>query len=140
VFRGANGQLHLLAIGLNRAVWQRQQTSASGNTWSSWTSAGGDVRSIAVEVQKSGVAVVASRAGDGSVWTISQSAAGGTTWTSWQALGGSVVNDPRLLTNSDGDLEVIAVGFDNALWHRVYDGTTWSQWARVSSASSAIAA
>jgi hypothetical protein len=35
---------------------------------------------------------------------------------------------------------VIAVGLDNALWHRVQTGDTWSDWARVSSASSAIAA
>ena len=141
VFRSANGQLHLLAIGLNRAVWQRQQTSASSNSWSAWSSAsGGDVRSIAVALNSSGEAVVVSRTGGGSVWTISQTAANSTSWSTWLGLGGGVVNDPRLVTNSDGDLEVIAVGLDNALWHRVQTGDTWSDWARVSSASSAIAA
>jgi hypothetical protein len=141
-FRSRSGQLHLLAVGTDTAVWQSQQTSANSNSWSAWTSLGaGDVRSIAVAVSGSGEAVFVSRTGDGSVWTKSQTAPNGTSWTAWEGLGFGAVNDPRVVVNAAGNLEVLAVGRDNALWHRVRIGTTWSPWAMVGgSVSSAVAA
>jgi hypothetical protein len=139
--RSGSGQLHLLAVGSDTAVWQLQETSAGSNTWSAWTSLGpGDVRSVAVAVSGGGVATFVSRTGDGSVFAQSQVAANSTSWSGWTNLNFRAVNDPRLVVNNGGNLEVIAVGTDNALWHSVRTGTVWSPWTQISTASSAIAA
>jgi hypothetical protein len=139
VFRNANGQLHLLVIGLDGAIWQRQQTATGGTSYSSWSSLGGVVRSIAVETDASGKAVVVSRAPDNSVWLNSQAAANGTSWSGWAGLGGGVISDPAL-TVSGSSVEVRARGLDGEFWHRTLTGTTWSDWAQVGDSSSAMAA
>lgn len=138
--RSGSGQLHLLAIGSDTAVWQIQELSAGSNTWSAWTSLGrGDVRSVSVAVSGSGEAVLVSRTGDGSVFTQSQLGPNSTSWSGWQNRNFRAVNDPRVVI-SGGNVEVIAVGTDNALWRTVRTGGTWSPWTRINSVSSAIAA
>ena len=48
------------------------------------------------------------------------------------SLGGVIVSDPSLADNSDGRLEVFALGLDGALWHIWQDAAhagPWSAWA-----------
>jgi hypothetical protein len=136
VFRNANGVLQVLVIGLDHAVWQRQQVSASTNSWSAWASTGSaTVQSIDVELDNSGVAVIVGRGLDWAVWKGVQGAAGGTSWT-WESLGGGVISAPNLLVRNDGSLEVLARGLDDMFWHRVHTGLTWTPWAQVGSGSS----
>jgi hypothetical protein len=53
-------------------------------------------------------------------------------WSGWSSLGGVIVSDPSLALNSDGRLEVFALGLDGALWHIWQDAAhsgPWSAWA-----------
>ena len=56
------------------------------------------------------------RATDNSLWHIWQTSAGGA-WSAWSGLAGGIAEDPAVVRNADGQLEVFARGGDNALWH-----------------------
>jgi glucose/arabinose dehydrogenase len=64
--------------------------------------------------------VFAVSAGNNQLYHKSQTSAGSTTWTQWLHLGNAINlrDNPIVARNSDGRLEVFAVGNDNGLWHK----------------------
>jgi murein DD-endopeptidase MepM/ murein hydrolase activator NlpD len=47
---------------------------------------------------------------------------------SWEALGGTLTSAPSAASWAPGREDVFVRGTDNALWHRWWDGGTWSGW------------
>jgi N-acetylmuramoyl-L-alanine amidase/Fibronectin type III domain len=43
-------------------------------------------------------------------------------------LGGANISDPDVSSMNQNRLDVVAVGSDNALWHRSWNGTEWAAW------------
>jgi hypothetical protein len=41
---------------------------------------------------------------------------------------GKATSAPAVVAHSDGSLDVVVRGYDQALWHQHYDGTTWKNW------------
>src|SRR5947209_3610981 len=48
--------------------------------------------------------------------------------TSWTSLGGRFVGGPALASMNAAQLDLFVRGTDNALWHRRWNGSTWSNW------------
>ncbi len=46
----------------------------------------------------------------------------------WSSLGGSIVSSPHSVSWGPNRIDAFAVGTDNALWHRAWDGTQWLPW------------
>ncbi len=70
------------------------------------------------------------RGGNGDVLELRQS--GFPTWGDYTSLGGAVLPDTfTVATNSDGGLEIVALGTDNSVWHiwETSPGGGWSSWA-----------
>jgi hypothetical protein len=66
---------------------------------------------------------------DHAIWHVKQ-AAPSSGWGSWQSLGGYVRSTPTIGKNLDGRLEMLAVGFDNHVYHQWQDANgNWSGWA-----------
>ncbi len=47
----------------------------------------------------------------------------------WEHLGGGLTSGPDAASWGERRLDVFVRGGDNALWHKAWDGTGWSQWA-----------
>ncbi len=47
----------------------------------------------------------------------------------WEHLGGGLTSGPDAASWGEGRLDTFVRGGDNALWHKAWDGTGWSQWA-----------
>lgn len=58
---------------------------------------------------------------------------GTSTWPN-ENLGGSITGDPAISSAAPNQLELFARGGDGALWHRHWDGTTWSGWVSLGGA------
>ncbi|MGD9100245.1 MAG: hypothetical protein PVF45_07165, partial [Anaerolineae bacterium] len=43
----------------------------------------------------------------------------------WQ---GKLTSDPAAMAHDDGRMDLLVRGYDDALWHRHYDGATWEEW------------
>jgi hypothetical protein len=43
-------------------------------------------------------------------------------------LDGKTTSAPAAVAHADGRLDLLVRGYDNALWHRHYDGTDWGAW------------
>jgi Astacin (Peptidase family M12A) len=66
---------------------------------------------------------------DHAIWHVKQTAVNGG-WGSWQSLGGYLRSIPVVGRNLDGRLELLAVGWDNQLYHKWQDSNgNWSDWA-----------
>jgi hypothetical protein len=72
------------------------------------------------------------RGSDDAVWAQSE--------YGWQSLGGRILDNPRVIRNSDGRLELFVEGTDHAVWHSVEVGinsapqapaafSEWSAWS-----------
>ena len=46
----------------------------------------------------------------------------------WQSLGGTLTSGPDVTSSSASASDVFVRGTDNALWHRSWNGTSWSAW------------
>ena len=50
------------------------------------------------------------------------------TWTDWTSLGGGgIANNPTIIQNADGRLEVFVAGGDTGLWHK-WQTADWSRY------------
>jgi hypothetical protein len=54
-------------------------------------------------------------------------------WHPWESLGGQLAPASAPAASSWGAdrLDVFAVGVDDAIWHRWWDGTRWVDWERL---------
>jgi spore germination protein YaaH len=50
------------------------------------------------------------------------------TATPWFSLGGVLTSSPAVTSSGASRTDVFARGTDNALWHRFWNGSTWSAW------------
>ena len=98
----------MFAVGTNDAVWHRWQTAGGG--WSSWTSLGGDVRSVPdIGVNADGrLEVFVTGISNKTMYHKWQQGGG---WSGWASLGGLEFDTwratpPRVERNADGRLEV----------------------------------
>jgi peptidoglycan hydrolase-like protein with peptidoglycan-binding domain len=125
-------RLDCFTVGTDRAVWHK---AWDGSSWSNWESLGGQIYSAPAAVSYKYwpdridvFGLGANRAVQHQVWD-------GSVWSGWEDLGGfstegvgasgwSAGSDPSLPTN----LDCFTVGTDKAIWHRKWDGTTWSAW------------
>jgi F5/8 type C domain len=119
------------------------RVTVNGNTESNWAS----ITEAAISGSTGG-----SNSGSeflGSVYHKWQSSTGSSTWSAWNGLGGATPSTPTVTSNTDGRLEVFAVGSQNALYHKWQtssgSGSIWSGWstlggAAVSDANPAIIA
>jgi hypothetical protein len=48
--------------------------------------------------------------------------------SSWQSLGGTLTSSPAAAASAANRIDAFARGTDNALWHRAWNGTSWSAW------------
>lgn len=49
-------------------------------------------------------------------------------WYGWESLGGVIVSAPAVSSWAANRLDTFALGTDNALWHKWWDGTGWYGW------------
>jgi len=49
----------------------------------------------------------------------------------WELLGGTLTSGPAVCSWAPGRLDVFARGTDNALWHKWWDGSSWSGWQQL---------
>ena len=54
-------------------------------------------------------------------------------WSGVASLGGETSSSPAVVAPADRRLDLYARGSDNAVWHRRYDGSTWSSWSSLGS-------
>jgi probable HAF family extracellular repeat protein len=117
----------VVALGTDQALW-RINFDFSGNLYSPWTSVGGSLKGDPVPVYLGWVV----RGSDDAVWAQSE--------YGWQSLGGRILDNPRVIRNSDGRLELFVEGTDHAVWHSVEVGinsapqapaafSEWSAWS-----------
>ncbi len=71
-----------------------------------------------------------------SSWFAYQEQTGAEVWPTWSNhnLGGSITGDPAISSAAPEQLELFARGGDGALWHRHWDGATWSGWVNLGGA------
>src|SRR5882757_2144646 len=48
-------------------------------------------------------------------------------WSGWESLGGTLISAPVVSSWANGRLDVFAIGTDNAVYHKWFDGG-WSGW------------
>ncbi len=138
-----DGRLELFATGAmvtnDEAVWHITQTAPS-NGWSGWASLGSPAGAQGLHLPQ----VCASADGrlevfatglDGALWHIWQTTPNGG-WSNWLSHGkppGTTLNSlwhPVIAPNTEGRLELFAVGNDKALWHiwQIAPNGGWSSW------------
>ena len=49
-------------------------------------------------------------------------------WSGWESRGGLLTSAPVAVSWGPNRLDVFAMGSDNAVWHRAYDGAGWQAW------------
>jgi hypothetical protein len=49
-------------------------------------------------------------------------------WGAWESLGGVLESPPQAVAWAPNRLDIVAVGIDNAVWHRWWDGGAWGGW------------
>lgn len=127
----SDGRLEVLAIALaDRSTWTIWQTAPHSGPWSTFSSLGGAVKSIATALNLNGRLELFAIGMDDALWHNWQTAPHAGPWSGWNSLGGKV-KAIRPMRNSDGRLEVLAIGMDDALWTiwQVTPGGAWSGWA-----------
>jgi hypothetical protein len=69
-------------------------------------------------------------------WYFFQQQTGAEVWPTWpnENLGGNITGDPAISSAAPKHLELFARGADGALWHRNWNGTTWSGWVNLGGA------
>lgn len=115
-------RLEIFACGANGDLWRKKQLMLNKNKWSKWNSLGAVLQSApALAMNKDGRLEVFIRGTNGSLWHRWQAKAGGTKWSNWQTLfsprEAEGINDPFVIVNKDGRLQVFVLGGDGALWH-----------------------
>jgi Uncharacterized protein conserved in bacteria (DUF2334) len=54
--------------------------------------------------------------------------AGAGEWGTWASLDGQLTASPAAVSWADGRIDLFGRGTDNALWHRSYNNSAWSDW------------
>ncbi len=49
-------------------------------------------------------------------------------WSGWESLGGIIESPPVAVSWGPDRLDIFAIGTDQALWHRWWDGSNWGGW------------
>jgi acylphosphatase len=135
VARNWDGRLEVFARSTDKNIWHIWQT-APGGPWSTWqklqngSSFNGDP---AVVQNKDGRLEVFARGNDNNIWHIWQTRpADDTSWFTWQYMekGSSFSGDPAVGMDTDGRVEVFAVGTDSTMWvnYQQSAGGSWSTW------------
>ena len=143
VARDSDGRLQVFVVGTNDQLYYKTQTAAGSSTWSSsWTSLGGTMRTNTDPIgiaNNDGRLQVFMVGTDNAMYYKTQSSPNSNTWSSsWTSLGGGVKADtsPAVARNSDGRLQVFAVGTNNQLQYRAQTAAgsnTWSSsWTSLS--------
>ena len=72
---------------------------------------------------------IVARPSEGNVYVIAYSVEGVLVpTTGWESLGGLLTSGPDVCSARAGHLDVFVRGGDNALWHRWFDESGWSEW------------
>jgi len=127
VSQGA-GTIDVFVRGSDSAIWEKTTTNG-GNSWSGWTSLGGQIAfgtGPAASSWGSGRLAVFVEGTNGALyqktWTGS--------WTNWASLGGSLTSSPAATSPTSGTIDVFVCGTDGAIWKRTTtNGASWSNWA-----------
>jgi hypothetical protein len=120
-------------------LFQKSQTSAGGNTWSSWGSLGGATRGDsqpAVIKNSDGRLAAFIVNSDNAVYYKRQTAANSNTWSGWTFLGGNVKAGSEIAVgmNSDNRLAVFIINSNNAVYYNrqsTAGSDTWSGWTHL---------
>ena len=122
VARNPDGRLEVFAVGAgsDHSVWHDWQTaSGTGNWHTGWSSIGGNWPNgkPTVALDGSNQLEVLMRGTTGNIYVTTQQSG----WSAWNAIDSrfTSISDPTVTRNSDGRLEVFAVGggSDHSLWH-----------------------
>ena len=145
VGRNSDGRLEVFALGSDGNLYHIYQcgTICTGS-WSNWGSLGGSSAAIkgnvAVGTNKDGRLELFMLGANNALYHNYQCSTSGCTggWSGWQSLGTpssttGLVNSTTVASNSDGRLEVFALGSDGNLYHIYQCGTVctgaWSSWS-----------
>jgi hypothetical protein len=105
----------------------------TGSTWQGWEPLGGILASgMAAAAWASNRLDIFVRGVDGALYQRWRDGATGGTWQPgsalWKSLGGVLTSPPSAVSLGVNRLDVFVRGADSALWHRWWNGTTWSGW------------
>ena len=135
-----HGEFEVFVIGSDGALWTIAQSSPGG-PFAGWRSLGGiSLSDPAVTADSSGDLHVFVVGSDYALWTIAETSG---SFGGWTSLGGVILHNPVVIQNRTpcscrppqdsiwGNLEVFAVGADNALWHNwtVDAAFDWAGWS-----------
>ena len=124
------GNLNIFAVDANGVLWNTSVMPSGSGTWKSlggvWTS------SPAAASQNNGGMTVFVRGNDSAVWyrDYVRGSWGKWTWGKWTSIGGQIAagTGPAACSWGAGRLDVFVQGTDGAMWHKSYNGTSWSGW------------
>jgi hypothetical protein len=158
VAKGADGTVTVFVRNSDDTVYRRVRIGGNGE-WRDWADTGGAaVGDPAVGHNLDGRQELFARRSDGHLWHQFQSRKGG--WSPWQDLdmptGTTLAGDPVVVAddntatvpnpdpqghvtgNTDGRLEVFALGGDGQIWHRAQsapNGPGWTAWEQLTGMS-----
>ncbi|MGA8071432.1 MAG: hypothetical protein WB946_08040, partial [Halobacteriota archaeon] len=117
------GQTEIFAVDANGALWNTPITSSGNGTWNSL---GGMCTSSPAVVSWNSSYYVFVRGSDGAIWWRDYQSG----WSGWNSLGGQAASGtgPAVASWSAGRLDVFVEGTNGALWHKSFNGATWSGW------------
>jgi peptidoglycan/xylan/chitin deacetylase (PgdA/CDA1 family) len=122
-----SGRIEVYATSTDYRV---QRTSYSAGSWSGWSSFGGRTY-VAPAVAATGTSTnvrLLIRDATTSALHVRTRTAG--SWNGWQALGGILIDAPAATGRTDGAVDVVVRGTDNALYGRMLRNGTWTSFAR----------
>lgn len=120
----AGGKVQVFAIGTTAALYV---DTLSGSTWSGWKSLGGIAQGTPRVVNAGGTIRVFVRAASGGLYVNSMSSSGA--WSGFTALGGNWTDDVAAIAETNGNVQVLAVGNTGNLYADTLSGSSWSGWA-----------
>lgn len=133
----SNGRIAVFVIDREGRLDEREQDSASTNTWKSWVTLESAVRLVgnpAVARNDDGCLAVFAQSFNGLLAYVYQNSKNSTSWTGPASLGGNVIDSPVAAKNHDGRIEVFAIGPDGEVHHtaqnahNVHKSSGWSAW------------
>lgn len=120
-----DGRNELFALGGDKVIYHRWQSTVNGE-WDGWHTLGGhDIRSITTALNADGRLEVFAIGGNNVIYSISQVIANGG-FGNWRTIGGHDIQQIVVRPNRDGRLELFALGSDQAvynIWQVVPNGS-----------------
>lgn len=120
----AGGKVQAFAIGTTTALYV---DTLSGSTWSGWKSLGGAAQGTPTVINAGGTIRVFVRGTSGGLYVNSMSPSG--TWSGFTGLGGNWTDDVAAIAETNGNVQVLAVGNTGNLYADTLSGSSWSGWA-----------